>query len=202
MSWWKRVCLGAAAVGLIGAVSGCNGGAVIEEESAGVHPTMVGLPDWVLRGGAAFPEDKGKAIYGVGSVSGVSNTSLAQKVVGDQARVAVANTLKTFVGSVTKVYMKSAIAGEMGDEEAGQLIESVSKAITKTTLVGCEVINRYYDDKNDTWYALAKLEMDNVAMELRKEIGKVEQTRKLKIEAAKAHEELDKIIADTATEMY
>lgn len=201
MSYWQKVCMVAVSVCLVGAVSGCNGAAVTEEPS-GVHEAFASGPEWVNRGGAAFPEDKGKAIYGVGSFSGSKNPALARSAVDARARAAVAETLKTFVGSVMKDYMKSVVAGDMDEVEDGQVVERVAKNITKTTLVGCEIVDRHYDEKFNMWHALAKLEMNNIAMELRKEVQQVEKTRKLKMEAAKAHEELDKIIQDTATEMY
>ncbi len=201
MSWLQRMFVGAAAVGLAAAVSGCGPGAVVEEPS-GVHKAFASGPAWVNKGGAAFPEEKGKALYGVGSFSGSKNPALGRIAVDQRARAEVAKVLKTFVASVTKDYMKHAIAGDMDEAEEGQVVENVQKAITKVTLVGCEIVDRHYDEKFNMWHALAKLEMNNIAMELRKEIVNVEKTRKLKMEAAKAHEELDRIIDNTATEMY
>ena len=172
------------------------------EEPSGVHEAFASGPAWVNKGGAAFPEDKGKAIYGVGSFSGSRNPALARSAVDARGRAAVASVLKTFVASVMKDYMKSVVAGDMNEVEEGQVVERVAKNITKTTLVGCEIVDRHYDEKFNMWHALAKLEMNNIAMGLRKEIQNTEEVRKLKVEAAKAHEELDKIIQDTATEMY
>ena len=203
MGWWKKACLGSVSVCLVAAVSGCGPGAALDAtESSGMHEAFASGPEWVNRGGAAFPEDKGKAIYGVGSFSGSKNPALARSAVDARARAEVAKTLKTFVASVTKDYMKHAIAGDMDEAEEGQVVENVQKVITKATLIGCEVVDRHYDEKFNMWHALAKLEMNNIALQLRKEIRNVEKTRKLKIEAAKAHEELDRIIQDTATEMY
>ena len=204
MSWLKKTFVGVAAVGLAAAVSGCNGGGAAEDASSesGVHAAFATGPEWVNKGGAAFPEDKGKAIFGVGSFSGSKNPALARSAVDSRARAAVAETLKTFVASVMKDYMKSVVAGDMDSSEEGMVVERVAKNITKTTLVGCEIVDRHYDEKFNMWHALAKLEMNNIAMGLRKEIQNTEEVRKLKVEAAKAHEELDKIIQDTATEMY
>ncbi len=201
MSWLQKMFVGAASVGLAVAVSGCGPGVVAEEES-GVHEAFAGGPAWVNKGGAAFPEDKGKAVYGVGSFSGSDQPALARSAVDARARAAVAETLKTFVASVMKDYMKSVVAGDMNSSEEGMVVERVAKNVTKTTLVGCEIVDRHYDKGFNMWHALAKLEMDNIAMDLRKEIQNTEEIRKVKIEAAKAHEELDKIIENTATEMY
>lgn len=201
MSWLQRMFVGAAAVGLAAVMSGCGPGVAVDEPS-GVHEAFASGPAWVNKGGAAFPDDKGKAIYGVGSFSGSKNPALGRIAVDQRARAEVGKVLKTFVASVTKDYMKHAIAGDMSAAEEGQVVENVQKAITKVTLVGCEIVDRHYDKNFNMWHALAKLEMDNIAMELRKEIVNVEKTRKLKMEAAKAHEELDRIIENTATEMY
>ena len=201
---WKKAPLAAAAVGLVAVVTGCGPAAApVAEETAGVHPTMVGLPDWVLRGGAAFPEDKGQAIYGVGSFSAPTEPEVARAAVDARARRHVARTLDTFVASVMKDYAKSAIADWPALEGGGQLI-LVAQNITKAVMVDFEIVERHRDEQLPVWYALAKLEMDGVAAAIREEVARMENTRdiKLKIEAAEAREELDRIIRDAATEMY
>lgn len=203
MSWLRKTSVVGLGVVLAAVLSGCGPGVeMAEEEASGVHEAFAGGPAWVNKGGAAFPDDKGKALYGVGSFSGSRNPALARSMVDARARAAVGETLKTFVAVVMKDYMKSVVAGDMNEVEEGQVAERVAKNITKVTLVGCEIVDRHYDEKFNMWHALAKLEMDNIAMQLRKEIQNTEEVRKLKVEAAKAHEELDKIIHDTATEMY
>ena len=70
MSWLKKTFAGAAVVGLVAAVSGCNGGVEDTSPDSGVHKAFEG-PEWVNKGGVAFPEDKGKAIYRLGQHLGL-----------------------------------------------------------------------------------------------------------------------------------
>ena len=57
-----------------------------------------GPPKWVKQGSGAYNEKDSKGFYGVGSVSGVRNESLAWDTAENRARAEIAKTFETYTG--------------------------------------------------------------------------------------------------------
>jgi hypothetical protein len=156
-------------------------------------------PKWVSSPTAAFPEDKGKAIYGVGIAEKLHMPDLyiLRTSAEERARRAVAATLSTMVASIFKDYTSAAFTPSMKQGEIQSLTENVQKSVVTETLDGAEIMDHWTNPQTGDIYALCKLSMDSVAQTIRDKITAVEKD-KLKMDAAAAHKELDQIIQDNA----
>ena len=91
----------------------------------------INYPDWVLKGGGAFGGDSGRVFYGVGSVSGVKDFSLARLTADNRARADIARVFETYSASLMKDYMSATTTGGESNEE--QHIENVVKTFSAQT---------------------------------------------------------------------
>ena len=152
-------------------------------------------PEWVFRGSGAFSGDV-KAFYGVGSASGIKNISLARENCEASARRSISATFSTYTAGLTKSYMASTTAGDMSASS-----EDAMKSFTQSTLNFVEIMDRWFDQANNTWYCLARLDMakaiDN--MNNHKELSaKVRDY--VRENASKAFDELEKEAAKHSEE--
>ena len=106
-----------------------------------------------------------------------------------------AGQMETFIASVFKDYSEAVFTDSMDQGESGQITSSVHKSIVATTLSGAIPAETWKDPTTDDFYVLIELSMDSVAMQLKEKIAEVEKG-KLRIDAQKAHTELDRIIAE------
>lgn len=122
-----------------------------------------GAPAWVVKGGAAFSGDHGKAFYGVGKVSDILNQAMRSDVAETKARAAIGDIMNQYVSKLTKVYneatSQSTAAGTSPQED--QRAEQALKSFTHAQLVGVEIVDRWISQDNSTEFALAKLDFDN-----------------------------------------
>ncbi len=116
-------------------------------------------PEWVFRGSGAFGGDT-KAFYGVGSASGIKNISLARENCEASARRSISATFSTYTAGLTKSYMASTTAGDMSASSEEQHVEDAMKSFTQSTLNFVEIMDRWFDQANNTWYCLARLDMN------------------------------------------
>ena len=152
-------------------------------------------PQWVTKGMSAFPEDAGKALYGVGiaEYKHIPSISMQRTTAVERARVDVARQLETFVQGVFKDYTKVAFTPSMDQGELDTLIENVNKSIVDATLIGVQPVDTWQHPPTKDFYALVKVDMDSIAQQLKQRMVAVEKER-LAIDAEKAHKELDAII--------
>ena len=132
------------------------------EPAGSVPANMQGIqfPDWVLKGSGAFPGDDGKQVfYGVGSVSGIKNHSLARSTADNRARAEIQKTFETYSASLMKDYMSSTAAGDMTASDEQQFVESATKTFSAGTLSGVVIADHWYHP-DGTVYALAKLDLE------------------------------------------
>ena len=172
--------------------------ATTTEEVVVVPPPPVDSPKrpaWVLRGGGAFPKDRGKAIYGVGIAEAkrVPGKHLRHKAALERAKIDVAGQLGTLVQGVFKDYSEAAMTPNMDTAEARSLTSSVQKSVVDQVLIGCEPQDMWVDPTSEDYHVLVRLSMDSVAKQLKDKIVAVEKG-KLRKKAADAHAELDAII--------
>ena len=144
------VCL-ALTVGLIG---GCGGGS--KNTTAGKSS-----PSWIDRGSGAFKDSDGnRVLYGVGILQNVRNVGLARQAVDNRAIADIAKTVQTYSTQMMEDYASSINAGgAVSDEE--QMIQSTIKTFAQVTLSGVTIINHWTDHETNTYYALARLDMDS-----------------------------------------
>ena len=152
-------------------------------------------PKWVSLGASAFPEELGKAFYAVGvaEMKEVPRLYLRRRTATERGKNEIAGQLRTFVTSVFKDYTEAALTPSADEAESQSMISNVQKSVIDETLVGAETRDTWKDPSTGDFYVLVRVSMDSVAGQLRDKIKEVEKKR-LRIEADKAHEELDKII--------
>ncbi|MBI5193962.1 MAG: LPP20 family lipoprotein [Nitrospirae bacterium] len=127
-------------------------------------PPAAQAPAWVTKGSAAFNDNGVKVFYGVGSVSGVKNKSLAKTASENRARAEIAKIFETYTASLMRDYMASTTGGaEVNAQSATseeQHIEQAVKTFSATTLSGVMVIDHWTDPSDGTVYSLVKLDLD------------------------------------------
>jgi hypothetical protein len=121
-----------------------------------------GPPKWVKQGSGAFNEKDSKGFYGVGSVVGVRNEPLAWDTAENRARAEIAKTFETYTGYLMRDYAASTTAGDFTKNTEEQNVERAIKTVAITTLSGVRPIERYKDEKTNTYYVLAKLNFDEM----------------------------------------
>ena len=116
-------------------------------------------PQWVMKGSGAFDVEGGKVFYGVGAAGGITNKALLRKTSDNRARAEIAQTLETYVAYLAKDYMASTTAGDMSKSSEEQHVEQALKTFTKATLHGAQIVDRWMDPADGTFYSLCELDM-------------------------------------------
>jgi len=152
-------------------------------------------PLWVTKPSAAFPDEVGKAIFGVGIAERRESPlkSLRRKTAVERARLDVAAQLRTLVQGVFKDYAEAALTPSMDEATAQALTSQVQKSVVDEVLYGSTVVDTWYHPATDDCYALVRLGMDDVAERVRAHMIALERDR-LRVRAEEAHKELDQII--------
>jgi hypothetical protein len=121
-----------------------------------------GAPKWVHKGSGVYNEKDSKAFYGVGSVVGVRNEPLAWDTAENRARAEIAKTFETYTGYLMRDYAASTTAGDFTRNTEEQNVERAIKTVTTATLSGVRPIERYKDEKTNTYYVLTKLSLEDM----------------------------------------
>lgn len=106
------------------------------------------------KGSGAFNEKDSKAFYGVGAVVGVRNEPLAWDTAENRARAEIAKTFETYTGYLMRDYAASTTAGDFTRNTEEQNVERAIKTVTTATLSGVRPIDRYKDEKTNTFTSL------------------------------------------------
>lgn len=133
-----------------------------------------GPPNWVKKGSGAYNDKNDKAFYGVGSVTGVKNEPLAWDTAENRGRAEIAKNFETYTGYLMRDYAASTTAGDFTRNTEEQNVERAIKTVTTTTLSGVRPIDRYKDEKSNTYYVLTRLSLDEMKnnLEQAKELNK------------------------------
>jgi hypothetical protein len=155
-------------------------------------------PAWVAKGVYAFPDEVGKAFYGVGIAEGkmIPGIQLRRTAAQERGRQEIARQISVVVQGVFKDYQEAAFSDKMDKGSMDSLVSNTARSICDQSLVGSEMREIWVDrtaDNGGDYYALMRLSFDTVAKQLKDKMAEVEKGR-LKVDAAKAHEDLDKII--------
>lgn len=121
-----------------------------------------GPPKWVQKGSGAFNEKDSKSFYGVGAVVGVRNEPLAWDTAENRARAEIAKSFETYTGYLMRDYAASTTAGDFTRNSEEQNVERAIKTVTIATLNGVRPIDRYKDEKTNTYYVLAKMSLEDM----------------------------------------
>ena len=117
-------------------------------------------PAWVLTGGGAFTDTKGKAFYGVGSATGIKNFSLQRQVADDRARADLAKVFEYYVETLTKDYQAHTTAGSFEASAEEQNSEAAVKVLVSSTLRGVTIIDHFEIPERQEMLSLARLDYD------------------------------------------
>ena len=152
-------------------------------------------PAWVLVGGGAFTDAKGKAFYGVGSATGIKNFSLQRQVADDRARADLAKVFDYYVETLTKDYQAHTTAGSFDTSTEEQNSEAAVKVVVNSTLRGVIIIDHFEIPERMELLSLARLDYDAFKrnVEQAEEFKQLPpQVRKdIKERADKLHEEME-----------
>ena len=144
-------------VGLIFLLGACVSVPVPEEPKA---LSEYDAPKWVLIGGGAFTDDRGKAFYGVGSATGIKNYSLQRQVADDRARADLAKVFEYYVETLTKDYQAHTTAGSFATSTEEQNAEAAVKVVVSSTLRGVTIIDHFEIPERGELISLARLDYD------------------------------------------
>ena len=117
-------------------------------------------PEWVLIGGGAFTDDRGKAFYGVGSATGIKNYSLQRQVADDRARADLAKVFEYYVETLTKDYQAHTTAGSFAESTEEQNSEAALKVVVSQTLRGVVIVDHFEIPERRELISLARLDYD------------------------------------------
>lgn len=133
----------------------CLAGCAMQNTTSGKNN-----PKWVDQGGGAFKDAAGnRVIYGVGILAGVKNPGQARIQVDNRARSDIGKVIETFSTSLGRDYMASISATDPKKVDEEQMLENTIKTFSKVTLSGVQIVDHWTDHENNTYYALAKLDM-------------------------------------------
>ena len=152
-------------------------------------------PAWVLVGGGAFTDEKGKAFYGVGSATGIKNFSLQRQVADDRARADLAKVFEYYVEALTKDYQAHTTAGSFDTSTEEQNSEAAVKVVVSQTLRGVMIVNHFEVIERKELISLARLDYDA----FKRNVVQAEEFKRLppqvrediKERADKLHEEME-----------
>lgn len=144
-------------------MAGCAGQKPMGQEADGLKRVDTpiqdakDLPKWVNNKGAAFSGDR--ALYGVGSASGIRNPTLRRRAAEGQSRNDLAATLQVYVAGLQKQYIAETTAGAMDKSSVEQHIQDTMKQVTQATLTGAEVVEYWEHPLRNEAFALARLDV-------------------------------------------
>ncbi len=133
-------------------ISACSGSQV----NQGGRPVAKNAPEWVNRGSRVV---KG-SIFGVGAVSGIANTALAQDTARNRARAEISRILEVYSASLMKDFQSSTTAGDFKSSDEQQLVEQAIKTFSANLLKGSEQSEMWLDANENTWFSLVELNFE------------------------------------------
>ena len=152
-------------------------------------------PKWVLLGGGAWEDSKGKAFYGVGSATGIRNYSLQRTVADDRARGDLGKVFEVYMTSLTKDYQAHTTAGSFDNSTEEQNAEVALKIIVNQTLRGVVIVDHFEIPERREFLSLARLDYDAFKrnVENNKDFQQLppKMRDEIKTRADKLHEEME-----------
>lgn len=121
-----------------------------------------GAPAWVLKGRAAFPNDKGKTLYGVGSSSGFSDPATLRASSDNAARAELGRVFYSYTKSIADNYMSAVRTGDMKSTGSDSKFEQFIRTVSFAEISGMEIVDRWQDPATGEFFSLAKLDLEFV----------------------------------------
>jgi hypothetical protein len=140
---------------LVVLLSACSSKTKVESDL-----NISGAPDWVNEGTNILKDKDGRLFHGVGFAPVMGDMSLQKSTADNRARAEVARVLSSYMNVVSKDYVESVGTGEQ--QELSQAISHDIENITQVNLTGAKIIGNYRDEKSNTIYSIAELDMKHV----------------------------------------
>ncbi|MBI2372955.1 MAG: LPP20 family lipoprotein [Deltaproteobacteria bacterium] len=152
---------------------------------------VVEYPEWVNKGSGAFGGET-KVFYGVGSASGIKNTSLLRSTSENRARSEIGKTFEVYTASLMKDFQQSITAGDFSASSEEQLVSNAVKTFSAQTLNGVQIVDHWIHPVSGEMFALARLDIAGFADQLEKAKELSEKVKEqVKKSAAKAFADLE-----------
>lgn len=153
-------------------------------------------PTWTYTGFEEGMRENGALLgMGIAEHAKIPDKNLQRVAAVSRARNEIASELRVMVESVVKDYTEAAFTENLGQGEVQTLVENVQKTIVDETLIGSKVHDVWINPANGDYYVLMTMSADDIAARLRQEIVDAERGR-LRLDAERAHQELDRIIQE------
>ncbi|MBI5747283.1 MAG: hypothetical protein HZA13_09810 [Nitrospirae bacterium] len=150
-------------------------------------------PEWVIKGSGAFGGEKGKVFYGIGSATGIRNSSLLRTTADNRARNEVAKIFEIYTASLMKDYAASTTAGDFSKTSEEQHVEQAIKTVTATTLNGVEIVDHWQNPETMELFSMARLDLESFKNNMDKMKELSAQVRDyVRKNAEKMHDQLEK----------
>ena len=121
-------------------------------------------PDWILKGGNAFPEDP--AIFGTGSAPLVSDMDVSRKRAATRAREEIGSVIAIKISSLAKEVQSQMSQNDNAVEETDY--ETGIRSEMLQELQGTPIHDAYIDEEKKTYYVIIRLSSDKIAAILEK----------------------------------
>ncbi len=116
-------------------------------------------PDWILKGGNAFPDDP--AIFGIGSAPLVSDIDVSRKRAATRAREEIGSVLTTKISSLFKELQSQISQNSNTTEETD--FEGGIRAEMLQELAGTPIVDAYVDEEKKTYFVLIRLSTEKIS---------------------------------------
>jgi hypothetical protein len=117
-------------------------------------------PDWVNEGTNTLNNRDGRLFHGVGQAPTMGDEALQIATADGRARAEVARIFSSYMDIVGQDYLSATGAGK--DADAQQSVSQQIRNLTKVNLAGARIIAHWRDEKTQTIYSLAELDMNHV----------------------------------------
>ena len=136
-------------------LSACGGKTMVESDLG-----ISGAPDWVNEGTQYLNDKNGRLFHGVGQAPVMGDESLQKTTADNRARAEVARILTSYLDVVSNDYTAASGSGETAISQ--QAVSRQIRNLSKVNLSGVKIIGRWRNDKDDTIFSIAELDLEQV----------------------------------------
>jgi hypothetical protein len=131
------------------------------DDAAGAN----GVPGWVSAGSSILTSKQGRRFQGVGSAPLLGDFSLQTSTADKRARSEIKRILASYVEIVSRDFIASGDAAEVGLSE--QNITQQIAQLANIDLIGIQIIGHWQDKQSNVIYAIAEVDMQQVREAIR-----------------------------------
>lgn len=150
-------------------------------------------PAWVSQAGAAFPGDRGKAIYAIGDSMPDLNMSLTITRARERGRIEMARIIESSVTSMVKDFMESHKDYATSEQGSIEFTQIVGKNVAQAVLNGSRQVDTWTNQADKHLFVLMKVSVEDMAEAAKKKARALAEKKGvfIKAKADKAFADLD-----------